>query len=265
MSITDLYPKNRHAIIKYSSICLKKDPVTITYNDVELFKQWITDQLHQENNSPNTIAKNLGITHTNFGMFITNCLNIQLKNIGDAVSNYMHTIGRAITDEKKKYWTNCKFVFDPFRYPQIIGFDLLFQYKFYHATKNPNGLNRDHMISIDYGWINGIDSKIISHPANCQIMLAHDNFKKNNSCSIELGQLLERIQMWDHQERLRSLVFIQKNISKPKSPEHRAKLADRSRNHRIYTNGIGNIKQDKDLPIPVGYRPGMTRKKIGSR
>lgn len=265
MSITELYPKNRHAIIRYSAICLKKDPRTITYKDVELFKQWIIDQLHKENKSPNTIAQEMGITHTNFGMFITNCLDIQLKTISSAVSNYMHKIGRAITDEKKKYWTNCKFTFDPFKYPQVLGFDLLFKYKFYHATKNPNGLNRDHMISIDYGWTHGIDSKIISHPANCQIMLAQDNFKKNNSSSIELDCLLERIQMWNIQEKLQPPVSVLNRISKPKSSEHRAKLSDRSRNHRIYTNGIDNIKQHKDLPIPIGYRPGMTRRKIGSR
>ena len=33
---------------------------------------------------------------------------------------------------------------------------------------------------------------------------------------------------------------------------------------RTYTNGIDNIRQHKDLPIPIGYKPGMKKTKYAN-
>ena len=49
------------------------------------------------------------------------------------------------------------------------------------------------MISINYGFQNDIDPKLISHPANCQLIQHTENNKKNDSCSISLEDLYNRI------------------------------------------------------------------------
>jgi len=51
------------------------------------------------------------------------------------------------------------------------------------------------------------------------------------------------------------------NTGKPKSASHKAAIGKVISEQRCYTNGVDNIKQHKDLPIPNGYTPGMTRKK----
>lgn len=49
--------------------------------------------------------------------------------------------------------------------------------------------------------------------------------------------------------------------SKKKSDSHRRKISETISNMVCYTDGITNIKQDKDLPPPDGFRRGMSRKK----
>ena len=67
----------------------------------------------------------------------------------------------------------------------------------YHSRTNKSGVSRDHMFSISDGYKLKIDPAIISHPANCQIILQADNSKKNAKSSISLNQLMERIHNWD--------------------------------------------------------------------
>jgi len=54
------------------------------------------------------------------------------------------------------------------------------------------------MVSVDYGWRNNIDPSIISHPANCKLLIHSDNFKKGTDCSISLEELQRRIAEWDN-------------------------------------------------------------------
>jgi hypothetical protein len=54
------------------------------------------------------------------------------------------------------------------------------------------------MISIKFGFENGISSDIINHPANCRLMIHNDNISKNFRCSITLEELLIRIENWNN-------------------------------------------------------------------
>lgn len=81
---------------------------------------------------------------------------------------------------------------------RIPGFDLLKQSGMYSRGKNLDGVVRDHRISIDYGYKNNIDPKIISHPANCRFISHRDNARKTKKCEITLEQLLEDIKVWDN-------------------------------------------------------------------
>jgi hypothetical protein len=162
-----------------------------------------------------------------------------------------------LTDEREIYWKQCRFNFNVFDYPKIPNYDLLATIPFYHSKNNPTGLNRDHMVSISYGWENKVDPKIISHPANCAILSARDNFSKNSTCSITLEQLLERIKLWNTDDNIISFKKEKRNHTE----QQKQNLSIKAKELQIYTNGVENIKQNKSLPIPDGFRKGLTFKK----
>ena len=74
-------------------------------------------------------------------------------------------------------------------YPEEFDFSLIEKYGWYKAKNNgdnPNGVSRDHMFSVKDGFLNKIDPKIISHPANCRLVLQRENAKKRNKSCITL-------------------------------------------------------------------------------
>lgn len=100
----------------------------------------------------------------------------------------------------EQYRSKCAFNFSLNDYPDEFDFDMLKAYGMYKAKNHGNnlsGVSRDHMVSVKYGYENNIDPKIISHPANCKLMLHSENVKKYDSCSITIDELLTRIEFWD--------------------------------------------------------------------
>ncbi len=98
------------------------------------------------------------------------------------------------------YKNKCKFKFNVYHFPDKFDLNLLKEHGWYQPVNKGNnlgGVSRDHMISIKYGWENGIDSSIISHPANCKLMVHTDNISKHKKCSLMLEELIERIKKWD--------------------------------------------------------------------
>ena len=98
------------------------------------------------------------------------------------------------------YRTDCCFKFSVYDYPKEFDLSLIGKNGWYKAKNrgdNLGGVSRDHMISVKFGWKNGIDAKIISHPANCKLMIHSENVRKYSSNSISLEQLLNRIKEWD--------------------------------------------------------------------
>ena len=55
------------------------------------------------------------------------------------------------------------------------------------------------MFSVREGFELNIDPKIISHPANCQLLIHSQNISKHKKSSITLEELLKRIE--DFNER----------------------------------------------------------------
>lgn len=104
-------------------------------------------------------------------------------------------------DDLKVYRRRCAFTFALNQFPNEFDFKLVEKYGWYAASnsKNPNidGVSRDHMLSVKYGFIHKIDPKIISHPANCMLVRQNENASKNSDCSITYEQLLERIKTWE--------------------------------------------------------------------
>jgi hypothetical protein len=122
-------------------------------------------------------------------------------------------------------------------------------------VNNPTGFHRDHMVSIAYGWENKIDPLIISHPANCEIMLSNDNIKKGSACSITIETLLYRIEKWNNELEYPSKTFISTKYVMPES--RKQTISDFNKSQITYTDGVTNIRQHKDLPPPIGFKKGM--------
>lgn len=107
---------------------------------------------------------------------------------------------RKSSTEYLDYKSKCKFKFNVYHFPNKFDLNLLKEHGWYQPVNKGNnlgGVSRDHMISIKYGWENGIDSSIISHPANCKLMVHTDNISKHKKCSLMLEELIERIKKWD--------------------------------------------------------------------
>lgn len=98
------------------------------------------------------------------------------------------------------YRIECKFKFNVFDFKEEFDLDLVRKYGFYSPTNKRNnleGVSRDHIYSVRDGFINKIDSKIISHPANCRLILHRDNSKKSSKSIITIDELISRISEWD--------------------------------------------------------------------
>ncbi len=98
------------------------------------------------------------------------------------------------------YRYECAFKFSLNEYPAEFDFSLIEKYGWYRAKNrgdNLNGVSRDHIVSVKYGYENGIDPKIISHPANCRLLRHNDNVSKNRRCDLKIEELIAKIRVWD--------------------------------------------------------------------
>ncbi len=101
---------------------------------------------------------------------------------------------------KTLYRNSCAFKFSLNEFPNEFDFELIKKYGFYKAKNhgnNLNGISRDHIYSCNEGFINLIDPYILSHPANCKLMLQRKNSSKYNHSNISLNDLKEKIKKWN--------------------------------------------------------------------
>lgn len=114
--------------------------------------------------------------------------------------NCMKINKRKNMDEYQKYRLDSNFKFNLADYSDEFDFTLIERYGWYSPTnKNNNliGVSRDHMLSVREGFELGIDPKIISHPANCKLMIHNDNIAKNKNSTITYEELIERIKKFE--------------------------------------------------------------------
>ena len=96
----------------------------------------------------------------------------------------------------KEYKRMCRFKFDLEEYPNEFDLQMIEDFGWY-CELNQNGVSRDHMLSISYGWKRDISPKIIRHPANCKLMLFENNRDKAWRSSLNLTKLQSKILEWD--------------------------------------------------------------------
>ena len=102
------------------------------------------------------------------------------------------------TPISKEYHKACNFNFSNHIDKFLPGYELYQKYGWYNKFNNKNGATKDHMISISYGFHNHIDPYLISHPANCMIMIGEENYSKNDKCSITVNELIERVEWFNN-------------------------------------------------------------------
>lgn len=112
------------------------------------------------------------------------------------------TIHPKAVETKRLYTYQCRFQFSISKYPEWFAesSNLIKEFGWYSAANRGNnlsGCSRDHLYSINDGFKNNIDPKILSHPANCKIVPHRKNQSKNKNSSITLDELLNRIKIFD--------------------------------------------------------------------
>jgi hypothetical protein len=145
--------------------------------------------------------------------YCDNCI-IQLHNIPTKLGNklicntcavtgevfyaptYKKYSSTIIYEDRKQYYNACKFKFNVYHRPDRFNLSLLEIHGWYHPINNPNGVSRDHMFSVSDGWKSKIVADIMSHPANCRLVLHKDNQRKKSKSSITLDELHSLIMLW---------------------------------------------------------------------
>lgn len=94
---------------------------------------------------------------------------------------------------RAKYW----FAFNVFHYPEIFDLSLITTYGFRDNKTNPNGITRDHKVSVNEAIRNNYDSYYIKHPMNCELMFFEENNKKKTNSSITYEELIKLVDEFD--------------------------------------------------------------------
>lgn len=153
--------------------------------------------------------KNISI---NIRASIKNCRCEECKNKRRKIVRYCKKCNKNEVVNRKKYCNeckydyyhiyrpNCNFSFNLSDYPDEFDFDLIKEHGWYSPTNKNNkldGVSRDHILSVGEGFENNIDTEIISHPANCKLMIHNENNIKNNKSDLTLDDLIKKIKIFD--------------------------------------------------------------------
>lgn len=103
-------------------------------------------------------------------------------------------------------WNNNKdkwsFKFNVFDFPDLFDLQLIIDvgwvsYGGRSKIFNPNGLSRDHRVSVNEAKKFNYDPYYISHPCNCEIMLHAENNKKKSKSSLSYSELIAIVDLYD--------------------------------------------------------------------
>lgn len=65
------------------------------------------------------------------------------------------------------------------------------------SRNNPNGVTRDHKVSVNEAIEKGYDPYYIKHPLNCELMLFGDNARKHTRSSMSYDELVDKVNQYD--------------------------------------------------------------------
>jgi len=93
---------------------------------------------------------------------------------------------------RAKYW----FTFNVFHYPDLFDLNWVNSVGF-RSSSNPNGVTRDHKVSVNDAIRNNYDPYYIKHVLNCELMLFAENNKKKTKSSITYAELVIQVNLYD--------------------------------------------------------------------
>jgi hypothetical protein len=109
----------------------------------------------------------------------------------------------------RHYRSLCAFDFNLADYPEEFDFELVKKHGWYAPKNHGNnlgGVSRDHMFSIREGFEGEVPPDLISHPANCQLLIHNENVSKNKKSSVTLEELKAKIISWDAKYKSNKLI-----------------------------------------------------------
>ena len=128
----------------------------------------------------------------------------ELKQFEEIFKNKPSISTKEIAQIRKKvykiYRILCSFRFSLTEFPEEFDFQSLKKCGMYSASNhgnNLNGVSRDHMFSVYDGFKQNVSPLLISHPANCQLILQRKNASKRTNSVITLDELKQRITKWE--------------------------------------------------------------------
>lgn len=101
---------------------------------------------------------------------------------------------------KSVYVKECSFKFALSDYKNEFDFNLVIENGWYSAANkgnNLNGISRDHIFSVMNGFNELIDPYLISHPANCRLIVHTDNISKGCHSLYSYDELVKNVEDWN--------------------------------------------------------------------
>lgn len=82
----------------------------------------------------------------------------------------------------------------------MFDLSLITQFGFRNSKTNPNGITRDHRVSVNHAIRNNYDPYYIKHPLNCELMTFNENNSKNTNSSITYEELVRIVDEYDNKD-----------------------------------------------------------------
>ncbi|WP_146039482.1 MULTISPECIES: hypothetical protein [unclassified Variovorax] len=91
------------------------------------------------------------------------------------------------------------FTFNPFSLPEVFGETTLrsLAEKGFWSPANPEGLTRDHRVSVNEAIRRNLDPFYIAHPINCELMTWHANNRKKTKSSMAYDELVAMVDRFE--------------------------------------------------------------------
>ena len=129
----------------------------------------------------------------------TKCAHCGIISVTRIVKKYCADCSHIYGAEPRN---RCNFTFNVYTYPELFNLVELNQVGFYaprgkSGRWNPNGLSRDHKVSVNESLRYNYDPFYITHPLNCELMPHKENNKKKTNSSITYSQLVTAVDLYE--------------------------------------------------------------------
>jgi len=132
-------------------------------------------------------------------VFLCTCKHCKTKSVSRTKKQYCVNHRDLYSSSNKLGY---KFTFNVFLYPDLFDIELLNRIGWFSpggksGKWNPEGLSRDHKVSVNDAILNNYDPYYITHPLNCELMPHKQNNTKKTKSSITYEELKRLVDDYD--------------------------------------------------------------------